>query len=768
MNKNCSTTTDSFVEPGSLWTILKTEKRWYLCGAVFVFLLASVLISGWPQGLIPNTAYPYAYSGDSLGYSWLIQRAMEGWVFENPRNGYPFGSNFLDYPGSDAGTLVLLKLIGFFAGSFYATFNLYFLLSFSLIFISTYLVLRSLDLCKPLSSAAALIYAFLPFHFLRLGHYFFISYFVAPLFFYAAMKILFQDTERFLQRLDLKTGLLYGLIFITLASFGVYYALFGTILMAAASLIRFCQPKGLKSALVGLCAVGLIILGVLLNTTPNIVYKKMHGPNAEVMHRNAAEAELYGLKMTQLLLPRQGHRIESWANFSNRYNQNTPLVNENISSSLGILGSIGFLLAGFVLVKLAAGLQPDRRLVTLAGLVSLLFLFGTIGGLGSLFSMVISSSIRGWNRISIFIGFGTIALFFIALQLAATRYLQRSKNWGIYLSAILLSGLAIFDQTSPTCLPCNQLVKDAFDSDKSFISQVEASLPEGSALYQLPYMPFPEGSQVYKMDSYDILEGFLHSQNLRWNLGGMKGRAGDQFYKTLATESLEDQLEIIKKLGFAGVFIDRRGFVDYGVSIVNELTSKLGYSATLENKKFAFFKLPEPASSIKNKTPDQLIASVGYIGDFSSSSELKNFQSAMLFSQPELPSYVKELNGLSSKEPWGRWSDANLSPSVLIRFHQPLPSKFNLVLNAKSFTTGPKEIVRIRVGSKNHEAHITTAFSQINVPINLGNETVDLIELIPEKSESPSAMGLGGDSRKLGIGLVSMQIQTSKGGGFVK
>ena len=130
MNKNCSTTTDSFVEPSSLWAILKTEKRWYLCGAVFVFLLASVLISGWPQGLIPNTAYPYAYSGDSLGYSWLIQRAMEGWVFENPRNGYPFGSNFLDYPGSDAGTLALLKLIGLLSGSFYAAFNLYFLLSF--------------------------------------------------------------------------------------------------------------------------------------------------------------------------------------------------------------------------------------------------------------------------------------------------------------------------------------------------------------------------------------------------------------------------------------------------------------------------------------------------------------------------------------------------------------------------------------------------------------------------------------------------------------
>jgi phosphoglycerol transferase len=769
MDQNLTPRPLSFKEPGALWPILKTEKRWYLGGAIFAFFLASVLISGWPQGLIPNTAYPYGYSGDSVGYSWLIQRAMEGWVFDNPRNGYPFGSNFLDYPGSDAGTIALLKIIGLLSGSFYAAFNLYFLLTFSLIFISTYIVLRSLDLSKSLAAAAALTYAFLPFHFLRLGHYFFVSYFVAPLFFYAAIKVLLQDGAQFFKKQTVISWCAYCVGFVVLASFGVYYALFGTILIGTAALIRFFQPQGFKSAMVGFAMVGFIVLGVGLNTAPSIVYKKLHGSNVEVMHRNSAEGEVYGLKMMQLFMPHPSHRIPAMANAANKYNQNTPLVNENFTSSLGVIGSLGFLLIAVVLLKASAGNRSDKRLIALAGFAGLLFLFATIGGLGSLFSMVISSSIRGWNRISVFIGFGAVALFFIMLQWLLQKYISKRRHLMTGIVAIFLGGIALYDQTGPTCVPCNLTVRDSFQSDQQFIQQVEALVPPVSAIYQLPYNPFPEAAVVYKLDSYDILSGFLHSKTLKWNLGGIKGRDGDLFYRSLADEPLTDQIKIIERLGFAGIFVDKRGFADYGESIIEQLTLLLGVPPSLQNKRYAFFKLSSASGQdLSHMTPEEIMVSVGYLESLSLSKSSASFNSPLLFNQPNPPDYIKEFKGLSAIEPWGRWSDATLSPEVLIRFNQRLPRKFELVLVASSFTTGPKQTLTIKVGSKTYEVPIGTAFSEIRVAVDLGSEAADTIALIPEKPETPSALGLGEDVRKLGVGLISLQIQTNKQGGLAK
>ena len=160
-----------------------TEWPWWLPGTVLSFFLASILLSGWPMGLVPNLDYPYSYTKDSLSYAWTVQRVIEGWIFDNPRSGYPFGSNFLDYPSSDFGNLLIIKFLGLLSGSYYSATNLYFLLGFPVIFMTSFCVLYAIGLSRTFAWGAALLFTFIPFHFLRIEHLFYTWYFCCSLIF---------------------------------------------------------------------------------------------------------------------------------------------------------------------------------------------------------------------------------------------------------------------------------------------------------------------------------------------------------------------------------------------------------------------------------------------------------------------------------------------------------------------------------------------------------------------------------------------------------
>jgi phosphoglycerol transferase len=59
--------------------------------------------------------------------------------------------------------------------------------------------------------------------------------------------------------------------------------------------------------------------------------------------------------------------------------------------------------------------------------------------------------------------------------------------------------------------------------------------------------------------------------------GAMMGRGADRFYRELSSKpTMADQIRAIKKLGFAVIYVDRRGYADNGAAIVAELTAPTG------------------------------------------------------------------------------------------------------------------------------------------------------------------------------------------------
>jgi phosphoglycerol transferase len=478
--------------------------------------------------------------------------------FENDRSGFPFGSSFYDYPSSDTFIFIIQSFFGRVLKSTCLAINSYIFFSYIANFAAAFVVMRLMKISKPVSFMGAMLFNFLPFHFQRFGHLFYVLYFNIPIYFYYAYKIYIEDVREDFSFKEWMNKNLWAIpILIICASTGVYYAAFGVIVLTAAVLGSCFKNSSYKPILKGGFYSAIIGGTVFLNVLPSITYNLEHGKNVEVAKRSPAESEIYGLKLTQLVIPRADHRIEKLGKLTQKYNAHAPLVNENATSTLGIVCSLGFFAILFSLLSLGTRFSRfDPRLAFFSITTFLMFMFATIGGFSMLFSSLISPLIRGWNRISPFIAFSSLAFLGVLFDVYIKQKI--SKSWYAIFTA-LVTAIGLYDQTVPIKKEFLDQTKYIFETDKKTIENIESLLPKGSAVFQYPYIPFPEWHHVHHLETYSLAIGFIHSKELKWNYAGMKGREGDLFYRSLNDQPLSLQIDVIKKLGFQGIYIDRRG-----------------------------------------------------------------------------------------------------------------------------------------------------------------------------------------------------------------
>ena len=816
----------------SFLSVAKREWLSWLSCAIVAFFAASLLISGWPQGWIPEIVIPYTYSGDGMSYLWNIKRVIEGaWYFENVHTGFPFGSNHLDYPTSDTGSYLVLKIIGTIFHSAVAAANLYYLLGFALCAAVTYIVSRTLGISRRFAVVNSLLYALTSFHFGRIGHLFFTWYFVAPLFFYFGFKLFAKKVDDTGGSVGLKGHLLDGIALVVLASFGIYYALFGCMVLFVCGVLAAAMHRSWRYVWSGVCAVGFVVLGVLLNVAPSLVYLMLHGENREGVSRLAAESELYALKITQMLLPRADHRLESFYEFAGQYNTAFPLITENISASLGVIGSTGFLLlVGVVFIspmlsyarKFNAhnpkvvwhGLTVPihQRLMVLSLLALCLVLMATVGGFSSLFAMVISTSIRSWNRISIFIGFLSVTAFVLMIDWLVQNYVKPAYQVriGIALAGLILV-FGVLDQTAKPCHTCTSANQTLFENDKNFIQTIEKELPKDAAIYQLPYVAYPENGAINGLGSYDQARGHLHSEHLNWSFGGMRGREGDWFYRKLAQLPFDQQVAVVKAIGFAGIYVDRRGYMGATpdkrcaalaalqtdikadtpadsqvnrikndclsiIEVEQGISDALSRGATpnvlrSQDNMLSFFKFEKTDANLKTLAVNivQINSYLNPIG-FEWGKDRPVFSAAfdgvIDFRKSDFPSYLGSVTGLSGISSvnglfTGRWSDAYRAKRVTLWLAKPLPAKFSLIITAQAGGPNAGQPLQIKVGKQIKDVVFDAKFETKTVTFET-TAPIYKIEFKPFLPFSPARRWGSDDTRLLGVEFQKIAIDIQK------
>jgi len=744
--------------------MIKLEKsdRWTMTiGAFCTFIMANVLMSGFSAIFMPNTKYPYSYSRDGLPTLALAKRLGEGWVYQNPRSGYPFGSNNLDYPIPDVGSLSVLKILVTLFRSPVAAVNIYFLLGFSLTFIASYAVLRKFDVNRLLSVVASTLFVFLPFHFLRLSHLFYTWYFVVPIYFLLAYRIYLGVGLVSQARLKSIEWVWLILLSLGVSSFGVYYTMFGMLTILVAGIIRSVEYRQISGFLNAIRISMMFFVSLVIFVIPNLVHQHLNGRNLDAAVRGPEGGEIYALKLTQLLLPKPDHIISFLGNITQQYNARFPLVNENSKVTLSLIGSLGFV---FLLVRSifrSGGSKKHSQIDLLAPVVIVLFLFGTIGGFGSLSTTIFLSYIRAWNRISIFIAFGSIAASVLVVQLLLNRFCSPARLRALMpLVASFLLVVGIVDQTSPPCLECQSDIGFAYEGDHAFVGELERILPQNSAVYQLPYMPYPEVPPLQNLETYAHLFGFIHSSHLRWSYGGMKGREGDLFFRELSKEDIVNQIKFVRNLGFEAVYINGRGYSDSGVEIMTQVTQILGKPIlTHEDGRSAVYQISNASPvDLLRKSPQEIMDIANFVVDRFGVRYEASLAEGIDFSRATLPSFVKELIGLSGPEPWGRWSDANVGSSVEIVFKRNLPDRFTLEIDGGVFGPNIGAEMKVVLGSmtkvlRNHLPKLT-----VRLAVDLEGEKVSSIRIIPSQPVSPMELGVNSDTRKIAIGLSRLRI----------
>jgi phosphoglycerol transferase len=510
---------------------------------------------------------PFSYAGDGTLNLTLIKTVMErGWFYENPRLGAPSGQELYDYPvlSGDGLHVVFFWLAGLFTADPSLVMNIFFVLTFPVTAVVTYFVLRRLAVGPEVALVVALLYTLTPYHFMRGEvHLFLAAYYVVPIGAYLALSVL--DGRL---RIGLGTAGLAALVAVASGSF--YYSAFTVLLVAVAVVLRFLVSRDRRALLAGGFVVGVILAVSLVQLAPTIVYRVANGTNEEVAKRYWFESENYSLRLTQLLLPVDGHRIDALASRKAEYTEQIP-QNEGRAATLGVIGSVGFLWLLAVALLAVVGAWPEviSRYRGIAALTLAAVLVGTTGGLSTLLA-VAWPQIRAWNRLSIFIAF--FALLAVALLLESLRPRLPAVGFGALLAGLLVLGA--LDQTSSFFIPPHAGLAVDYGADQSWYRSVERGLPERASVVQLPHEPFPE-PPLGSRPLYEPAKGYLHTSDLRWSWGAMRGRP-DDWSGRYATRPAAELVPAAREAGFAAISVDRLAYLDGGVAVEADLRTVLG------------------------------------------------------------------------------------------------------------------------------------------------------------------------------------------------
>lgn len=126
--------------------------------------------------------------------------------------------------------------------------------------------------------------------------------------------------------------------------------------------------------------------------------------------------------------------------------------------------------------------------------------------------------------------------------------------------------------------------------DKEFFPEMERRLPLGAMVFQFPVHGFPENGPVHEMGDYEHFRPYLHTKNLRFSYGTVKGRKGSDWQAELDNKKPVEMAKKLAAIGFGHVLINRRAYEDQGLGLKNRLEG-VGMREIMQNKDFFILEI---------------------------------------------------------------------------------------------------------------------------------------------------------------------------------
>jgi hypothetical protein len=577
-----------------------------------VVLVQAMKLWEWTPGT------PLGLNGDNVSVTTWVRTIIEyGPYADNPRLGAPFSQNLGWYPTADDVHFLALWLLGRISDNAFTVTALYFFIGFPLAALSMYWLARTERLNVPASVAVGVLFSALPGHQTRYAHLFLAAYWVVPFGVWVALRVargrpVFTPTasDEWGRQHRRQWAVRSSVIVIFVALGGVYHSAFALILIAVALALRMLsryRREELYRGLLVLFAVSAVTATSLLSMHLRTLKDAVVG--SDPLGRSPADSERYGGKIVDLLLPWPEHRIPALGQVAQRYDAATQTTFE--PSSLGILPVLGC--AVVVISVLTLGMSsrswgrrvPDLWLYGVMTMVATAFY--TKDGLGAIFALAVSPGIRTWLRLYVVIGlFGLLAVG----RLLSTVGVRFGRVAGVCAAGVVLL-LGVLDQTSPNAAPRYEANRAQLAAVTSVTSRLEASLPSGCAVFQLPVVRFPDGPPTAKLGYYDLELPYLASTQLRWSFGAVQSTTASEWQTRLPADpaALSDDLAAA---GFCAVLVDTQGY-EQPASILSQLTRELGQAAaTSTDSRLVAFDLRERRSELEARLGADATAMKGF------------------------------------------------------------------------------------------------------------------------------------------------------------
>lgn len=561
---------------------------------------------------------PIDGEGDARLIANLVKNtADQGWWSTNPDLGAPVGQQLYDFPhNGETFQLAIVRFLSLFTDSPGLLMNAYFFLGIGLAAVAAFVALRHLRFGVGTSLVAALALTWLPF---RIGHgehhLFRVGFWWVPLsvviilwtLHWRERLLLDPEPPRRQGRLaDLRWNLAHNLRRGRVAvAAAMLVVLAGSETMTTAFTLTLLAVSGVVAALrrrdpATLAAHGLAIAGIALVVAvlflPTLRFVAAHGTNEDAGRRLVTEQEQFGLKLSSLLLPDPSHRWSVLGQPQARIRETTPIPSE-AGMTIGLLGAAGYL--GAVGHSLTRGWGARRRETRppqdrealrddLGLLVVVATLVAIVSGGAILLSLAGFSQVRVWNRMSLIIGFASLAYALTWLEkgwaLVRGRIAEgpgRDRAWvrqavGFAL-VVPLVAFVLWDGAHVAGLDYE--AKDAeWAADRAWVERIDEATPDGTAVFQLPVVRFPEEAPPGEMLDYDHLRAFIHTDgdDLVWSYGAMKGRPDGDWQLAVREQGEVASLPALLGAGFTGLWVDTAGYTDGGESIRTQLDEATG------------------------------------------------------------------------------------------------------------------------------------------------------------------------------------------------
>ena len=567
---------------------------------LFVFIIA---FRAWN---IDFTA-PILYAGgDDLAHGSYIARAMKGdlYVWTDSHRGYPYGEETYAFPAIPWCAVIWGYLVGLFTSSYAFAINSYYILGFCACgFIFAY-VARKLDIPYGCALIGGILYAFPQFHAIHgIGHLTASSYFAVPLVVLICIWIMTKEKWNICKSDKIMIFISCFLICVS----DLFYAFWGCMIILLCGFFALLNKKH-KNFLISITVIAIIaiITGFLLS--PAIVYS--FTVETSTAQRTAADAYHWGLKLVSLIIPwMEGHPLGF---LKTMYVENALPAGENLWNYMGIFAISGLAFMVVYSFKIEKAGKENDIIKSLMYINLWIVLIGVSGGLGTAVALLITSKVRVYNRIFVYIYCVCVLAFLFLLKRIFEKCRLKKKSYIIGACVIVcvqlldMQFLPITNLESETW-PYNRRSSVWYHSDEEFVRCLERTLPEEAKILYLPYIGYPENKSETGAVNYtrgDFINIF--SDKFYSSFGTTYGtKEAEYMAEKYLTDDIGQILFYAVPDGFDAILVDYNLLCEPEI-LCKKLEDALEYPSILKNNNYEVFLIDDVIRSKYQNIVDKI------------------------------------------------------------------------------------------------------------------------------------------------------------------